>query len=115
MDNLQFPPTKGQWECPNCSYANHELRVKCRNCFQKRPPEKGELLTAEEVMEEVAKVASAPVMAALRITFEGKFRSDLKGIIPEVVLRDLGLEPVTLYRRKVPKEEAPVYKRQKDG
>jgi len=112
-DNVEFPPTKGQWKC-DCGWTNHELRMKCRHCYKNRKGQPEVYLTADEVMEEVSHVASGPVFAALRITYEGKFRSDLKGTIPDVVLRDLALEPITVYRRTCPKEDAPIYKRKRE-
>jgi Zn finger protein HypA/HybF involved in hydrogenase expression len=31
-----FFGSEGQWDCLNCGYANHELRVGCRNCGIRR-------------------------------------------------------------------------------
>ena len=67
------------------------------------------LLTADEVMAEMEEVASPVVAKVLRDAYAGNGRwpSD-KGKIADIVVRDLGLEPVTMYRRKVPKDEAPI-------
>ncbi len=73
----------------------------------------GAFLTADQVMAEIEAVASEPVKKALRLCYDGKGRdpANEKGKIADVALRDLALEPVTLYRRRVPREEAPIYAR----
>ena len=78
---------------------------------------KDAMLTADEVMVEIEGVASAPVMKALRLVYDGKGRDPARemGKIADVALRDLALEPVTLYRRKVPRNEAPAYVRKVDA
>lgn len=68
-----------------------------------------ELLSGDQVMAEMEGVASPVVAKVLRDAYEGNGRwpSD-KGKIADVVLRDLGLEPVTMYRRIVAKDDAPI-------
>ncbi len=96
-----FPPTKGQWLCQKCGYTNHELRIKCRHCAN---PKHDEVMSGDQVMEELEKVASPAVFAAIKKTYEEEG-------FPQVVYKDLGLEPVIYYRRTVPKEQAPIYRR----
>lgn len=31
-----FFGAEGQWDCPNCGVANHEMRGSCRNCGVRR-------------------------------------------------------------------------------
>lgn len=75
--------------------------------------ERGALLTADEVMAETEEVASGMVGKALRMVYEGRGRDPKreKGTIAQVVLRDLALEPVQMFRRQVAKDEAPIRKR----
>ena len=74
------------------------------------------LLTADQVMSEMEELASPVVAKVLRDAYEGNGRwpSD-KGKIADVVLRDLGLELVPMYRRLVAKDDAPIRVKKRAG
>lgn len=79
--------------------------------------EKGALLSAEQVMAEVYAAAHPAVAKVLRDAFEGRGFSPKTetGCVAGVALRDLALEPVTMYRRRVAKAEAPIQLRRSAG
>lgn len=79
--------------------------------------EKGALLSAEQVMAEVYAAAHPAVAKVLRDAFEGRGFSPKTetGCVASVALRDLALEPVTMYRRRVAKAEAPIQLRRSAG
>lgn len=94
---------------PYCLYPNCQAALRSQPGDGGRAEALGALLTADEVMAEIAEVASRPVLAVLRDAYAGKGRfPEDKGKIADVVCRDLALEPVTMYRRKVAKSDAPI-------
>lgn len=75
----------------------------------------GAILSADQVMAEIATVASPVVGAVLRDAYDGHGRwgDKDKGKVADVALRDLALESVTMYRRKVSRDQAPAHVREK--